>query len=129
MRRIKRAVPVILVAFAALVPSISYSADGVLDLTCEVHGEHGPDGQPMLMEWSIDLRARKACLLSDCSLKAQVERDAGNDIWLKFQSTAGGTQLFKIDRSTGEFLWHSAHDYRGMCRETPRRGDEETPHP
>ena len=105
------------VAMACIIfaPSVSYAAGSSLNMVCELYSERGPDGQPMSMTWSIDLHNRRACLLPECSVKAHIYRANNSDIWLKFPSTTGGAQLFKINLGTGEFLWRNTHDYSGKC--------------
>jgi hypothetical protein len=88
------------------------------NLRCEIDGVHGPDGQPMAIEWSIEPTARSACEIPGCTLKAVVHRVSKREVWLEFARTGGGTQLFKIDRRTGAFSWMSGRKYTGSCRES-----------
>jgi hypothetical protein len=95
----------------------------VFELSCDIDGLYGPDGQPSVDDWRVDLIARKTCLMPGCVLGGNVTEVTSDHLSFTFPGRADGKsfiQTISIDRSTLNFVWSSTRsggqDYTGTCR-------------
>jgi hypothetical protein len=104
-------------AASAAAGSPPHAPAQTFDLNCRVDGIHGPDGQPDVMDWTVDLAAQQACMGVGCQLKARAERTQANELRLTFPGATGGAQTMVVNLDTGAFAWRAvgARQYTGDC--------------